>query len=176
MVRDQVWQALATVHDPEIPPCSITDLGLVEAVRTSDDAVEVDLLPTFVGCPALDVIHEDVTAAVKAVSEGRAVRVRFLYSPPWTSDRMTERGREALKAYGVTPPGQHADQTPSLTFIPLSAVRGEGDPVRCPFCGSADTVLESAFGPTLCRSIRFCPSCRNPFEAFKAKTLHVTPA
>ena len=175
MVRERVWEALATVHDPEIPPCSITDLGIVEDVRVSDDALEIDLLPTFVGCPALDVIREDVTTAVEEIAEGRAVHVRFLYSPPWTSDRITERGHEALKTYGITPPGSGQGDT-RTTFIPLSAVHGERQAAACPFCGATETVLESDFGPTLCRSIRFCPSCRNPFEAFKPKTLQVTPA
>jgi ring-1,2-phenylacetyl-CoA epoxidase subunit PaaD len=155
-----VWEALGRVHDPEIPPVSITDLGIVEDVRTPRAAVEVDLLPTFAGCPALDVIREDVEAAVSAVAGDRAVRVRFVNSPPWTSDRITRAGREAMRTYGLTPP-------PGLTgalvlpVIPLHP--------RCPFCGSRDTVRESAFGPTLCRATHYCNACRNPFEAFKPK-------
>ena len=175
-MRERVWEALGTVHDPEIPPCSITDLGIVEDVRVAEDAVEVDLLPTFVGCPALDVIRDDVTMAVQAVAEGRAVRVRFLYSPPWTSDRITQRGHEALKAYGITPPGSGQGGETRTTLIPLSAVQRGPREAACPFCGAAETVLESDFGPTLCRSIRFCPSCRNPFEAFKPKNLQIAPA
>ncbi len=96
-VELRVWEALAGVHDPEIPPLAITDLGIVEAVRVSPDRVEVDLLPTFVGCPALDVIREDVEAAARDAAEGREVRVRFVYAPPWTSDRITPAGREASR-------------------------------------------------------------------------------
>lgn len=165
-IEAEVWDALAAVPDPEIPPCSITDLGIVERVAVSHDGVEVDLLPTFAGCPALDVIRRDVEAAVLGVAGDRAVRVRFVYAPPWTSDRITARGRDALRAYGLTPPGEAAGSGPVV--IPLGSL---GPPAaRCPFCGSEDTVRESAFGPTLCRSTHFCNACRNPFEAFKEKT------
>jgi ring-1,2-phenylacetyl-CoA epoxidase subunit PaaD len=167
-VELRVLAALAGVHDPEIPPLAITDLGIVESVRVTTGRVEVDLLPTFVGCPALDVIREDATAAARTAAEGRDVHVRFVYSPPWTSDRISPEGREALRSYGLTPPGEGGHRT---TFIPLAALdRTEGS-VTCPFCGSADTVMESAFGPTLCRTTHFCRACRNPFEGFKPKTV-----
>jgi ring-1,2-phenylacetyl-CoA epoxidase subunit PaaD len=161
-----IWEALAEVHDPEIPPCSITALGIVERVQVTDDVVEVDLLPTFAGCPALDVIRKDAEEAVLAVVPGSEVRVRFVYSKPWTSDRITPEGRRALRAYGVTPPGRGNGET---VVIPLAALERRQGTVTCPFCGSDDTVLESAFGPTLCRSTHFCRNCRNPFEAFKPK-------
>jgi ring-1,2-phenylacetyl-CoA epoxidase subunit PaaD len=161
-----VWEALATVHDPEIPPCSITDLGIVAEVRATEDAVEVDLLPTFAGCPALDVIREDTEHAVRSVAGNRATQVRFVFSPPWTSDRITEAGRQALRSYGITPPDGRNPRDPVV--IPLAALLPtEG--ATCPFCGSANTRMESAFGPTLCRATHFCRACRNPFEAFKPK-------
>jgi ring-1,2-phenylacetyl-CoA epoxidase subunit PaaD len=162
--EDRVWDALSAVPDPEIPPCSITDLGIVERVAVTAERVEVDLLPTFAGCPALDVIGRDTEAAVRSVAGGRAVRVRFVTSPPWTSDRITARGREALRGYGLTPPGEPGGRV----LIPVAAVSSPGG-VPCPFCGSSNTVRESAFGPTLCRSTHFCNACRNPFEAFKPK-------
>lgn len=161
-----VWATLANVHDPEIPPCSITDLGIVERVAVTDEAVQVDLLPTFAGCPALDVIRQDAEAAVRTVAHERDVRVRFVFTSPWTSDRITEEGRRALTVYGITPPGERGHDP---VVIPLAALsRSEGK--ICPFCGSRDTVLESAFGPTLCRTTHFCRACRNPFEGFKPKT------
>ncbi len=166
-VEHEVWTALAGVPDPEIPPCSITDLGIVERVRVTPDALEVDLLPTFAGCPALDVIREDAEAALRPVAGDRAVRVRFVYSPPWTSDRITPEGREALRTYGVTPPERGGKGGPVV--IPLASLHRTTGTRTCPFCGSQDTVLESAFGPTLCRSTHFCRACRNPFEAFKPK-------
>jgi ring-1,2-phenylacetyl-CoA epoxidase subunit PaaD len=161
----RVRAALSGVRDPEIPPCSITDLGIVEDVRVTDRAVEVDLLPTFAGCPALDVIREDVEAAVRPLAGPRTVRVRFVHSPPWTSDRITPAGREALRSYGVAPPGEGGGRV----VVPLIGVAGPREPAVCPFCGSRDTELDSAFGPTLCRSTHFCRTCRNPFEAFKRK-------
>ncbi len=168
----RVWEAVAAVHDPEILPCSIVDLGIVERVEVTDSRIEVDLLPTFAGCPALDVIEADVRAAIQGVAGGQEVRVRFIYSPPWTSDRITEQGREALRAYGVTPPDS-VGQTPGRqVFVPLSALNGAARPLTCPFCGSQQTVVESDFGPTLCRTIHFCQACRNPFEGFKPKTVN----
>ena len=166
----RVWEAIAAVHDPEIPPCSIVDLGIVERVQVAESGIEVDLLPTFAGCPALDVIEADVRAAIQGVADGKDVRVRFVYSPPWTSDRITEQGREALRAYGVTPPSPVGQAPSHKAFVPLSALKDAGPPLTCPFCGSLQTVVESDFGPTLCRTIHFCRACRNPFEGFKPKT------
>jgi ring-1,2-phenylacetyl-CoA epoxidase subunit PaaD len=160
----RVWEALSTVHDPEIPSISITDLGIVERVRIDEDGVSVDLLPTFAGCPALDVIREEAERAARLAAPGSAVAARFVYSPSWTSDRITPAGREALRSYGLTPPGEGGP-----TFLPLATLGRTEGAATCPFCGSEDTVLESAFGPTLCRSTHFCRACRNPFEAFKPK-------
>jgi ring-1,2-phenylacetyl-CoA epoxidase subunit PaaD len=168
-LEGRVWAALSAVPDPEIPPCSITDLGIVERVTVTVDAVEVELLPTFAGCPALDVIGEDAEAAVMAVASGREVRVRFVYSPPWTSDRISSAGRAALRAYGISPPRGPTDAETVPVLVPIEAVHAAEPRGPCPFCGSDDTVLESAFGPTLCRATRFCRSCRNPFESFKPK-------
>ena len=159
----EIWEALASVRDPEIPPISITDLGIVERVDVSDEAVEVALLPTFAGCPALDVIKEDVERSVRSVAGGRAVRVAFVYAPPWTTDRITPAGREALRSHGITPPGE------GTVFVPVASLARTEGSAPCPFCGSEDTVLESAFGPTLCRTTHFCRACRNPFEGFKSK-------
>jgi ring-1,2-phenylacetyl-CoA epoxidase subunit PaaD len=164
-----VWGALGDVRDPEIPPCAITDLGIVEAVRVRPDVVEVDLLPTFAGCPALDVIREDVVAAVSAVAGDRDVQVRFVNAPAWTSDRISPAGREAMRTYGLTPPAAGAK---GPVLVPIGTLgRGGEDPspAACPFCGSRETVRESAFGPTLCRATHYCRACRNPFEAFKPK-------
>lgn len=162
MVEERVRSALAAVMDPEIPACSIVELGMVERVAATDEAVEVDLLPTFVGCPAKDVIGEDVTAAVVSVAEGRDVRVRFVYDPPWTTERITASGKTALRSYGIAP---HWDARPEAVVVPLRVSSG----VPCPYCDSTETDMESAFGSTPCRTQHFCRSCRNPFEGFKAK-------
>ena len=165
-----VWRALAAVHDPEIPPLSITDLGIVEEVRVREATVRVVLLPTFAGCPALDIIRDEAERAVQAAVPGKAVEVRFAFSPPWTSDRITPEGRESLRRYGLTPPGEGAYRLPLIPLGELHRNDSSHPGAVCPFCASRDTVLESAFGPTLCRSTHFCRSCRNPFEAFKDKT------
>ena len=138
-----VRSALAEVADPEIPAISIVDLGVVERVDVSDDAIHVELLPTFVGCPALDAIRDAVEARLGEF--GRPVEVAFGFSVPWTTDRITERGRRNLAKSGFAPPG---DDT-------------------CPYCGSANVLTDNLFGPTQCRSTRYCRSCRQPFEALK---------
>lgn len=138
-----VWEALADVADPEIPTVSIVDLGIVEAVRADRDRIAVTLLPTFVGCTALDVIRARVEERLADL--GTPTDVRFDRHVPWTTDRITAAGRERLRRSGFAPPG---DET-------------------CPLCGSPDIVTDSLFGPTQCRSLRYCRSCRQPFEAFK---------
>jgi ring-1,2-phenylacetyl-CoA epoxidase subunit PaaD len=138
-----IRSALAEVADPEIPAISIVDLGVVERVDVSDRAIRVELLPTFVGCPALDAIRDAVEARLAAF--GRPVEVEFGFAVPWTTDRITERGRRNLATSGFAPPG---DDT-------------------CPYCGSLNVLTDNLFGPTQCRSTRYCRSCRQPFEAFK---------
>jgi ring-1,2-phenylacetyl-CoA epoxidase subunit PaaD len=145
-LEEAVREALAGVVDPEIPTASINDLGMVERVEVTPDGVEIDLLPTFLGCPAKVVIGEQARRAAEAVSGDRRVDVRFVLDPPWTTDRVNEAGRSALREYGISP---------------------ESD--RCPYCGSSDTELSSDFGPTPCRSTHFCRGCRNVFEGFKLK-------
>ena len=141
-----VRHALGRVHDPEIPSISIVDLGIVESVRVTPDSIAVELLPTFVGCPALDVIRAAVEEALAPL--GRPMSVEFTWRVPWTSERITEAGRAALAASGFAPPADPAD-------------------VRCPYCSSARVTMDSAFGPTQCRSLFYCRDCRQPFEAFK---------
>lgn len=152
-------EALARVMDPEIPALSIADLGMIERVEASGVEIEIDLLPTFVGCPAQFVIREDAERAVRAAVPGARVTVRFVFDPPWTTDRITPAGRDALREIGIAPPEQRGGADASLLQIGM----------RCPWCGEAVSTLESAFGPTPCRSIRYCPACRNPFEGFKTK-------
>jgi len=152
-----VRAALADVPDPEIPVVSIVDLGMVEDVEVAPDGIRVVLLPTFVGCPALEVIRSSVEARLRAF--GRPVEVRFDYRVPWTSDRITPEGRDKLRASGFAPPTPNRPDEPILVQL--------ATPVACPNCGSRRTVLENAFGPTQCRAIHHCTDCRQPFEAFK---------
>ena len=154
-ILEEIKLALADVNDPEIPAISIVDLGIVHegVVDGGSGAIRVELLPTFVGCPALDAIREAVERRLAAF--GRPVDVRFVFSVPWTTDRITPAGHDALRRSGFAPP------TGTAPLVVLDA------PVRCPFCDSSQTRLENAFGPARCRSIRYCMSCRQPFEQFK---------
>ena len=153
-----VRAALADVPDPEIPVVSIVDLGMVDEVRVDKDGIHVSLLPTFVGCPALDLIRSSVERRLAPF--GLPIDVRFEYRVPWSSDRITPHGRASLRASGFAPPAPVRDDEPLLIQL--------GRPVPCPNCGSRRTVLESAFGPTQCRAIHHCTACRQPFESFKS--------
>ena len=153
-----VRAALAEVPDPELPMVTVVDLGMVERVEIDPEGIHVELLPTFVGCPALDLIRGAVEDRLRAF--GEPVDVRFAYRVPWSSDRITAAGRQKLHAAGFAPPGQADHDAPVL--LQLSAV------VPCPHCGSRRTVLENVFGPTQCRAIYHCTACRQPFEHFKS--------
>jgi ring-1,2-phenylacetyl-CoA epoxidase subunit PaaD len=152
-----VRAALAEVMDPEMPVVSIVDLGIVERVDVRADGIDVELLPTFVGCPALDVIRAAVEERLGVF--GRPVSVAFGFSVPWTSDRITAAGRQKLARSGFAPPRSGGASEPML--VQLAA------PVACPHCGSRRTAMENAFGPSQCRSIHYCTACRQPFEALK---------
>lgn len=178
-----IFDVLRTIPDPEMP-ISIVDLGLVEAVRVTPaqqpvasaasqgHCVEIDLLPTFVGCPALDMIADDVRAKVGQLPDVSDVKVSWLFDPPWTVDRITEAGRESLREHGVTVPaaGCHAagaDGSRNLAHSSQLTVPLRTSAIPCPFCNSTSTRLESPFGPTRCRMIYYCEACRNSFEHMK---------
>jgi ring-1,2-phenylacetyl-CoA epoxidase subunit PaaD len=143
-----VRAALAEVPDPEIPVLSVVDLGIVHRVTVRDDAIDVAILPTFVGCPALDVIRATIAERLTERFD-RPVSVEATFEVPWTSDRISPSGRAALREAGIAPPDDPAT-------------------MRCPHCDSRDVVMDSAFGPTQCRSLFYCRGCRQPFEALKS--------
>jgi ring-1,2-phenylacetyl-CoA epoxidase subunit PaaD len=153
-----VRAALEEVPDPEIPVVSVVELGMVDDVDVGPHRIRVTLLPTFVGCPALEVIRTSVERRLQDF--GRPVEVRFDFRVPWTSDRISPDGRTKLLASGFAPPGPVRADEPLLVQL--------GTPVPCPNCGSRRTVLENAFGPTQCRAIHHCTACRQPFESFKS--------
>ena len=152
-----VRAALAEVPDPEIPVVSVVDLGMVERVAVTADGISVELLPTFVGCPAVDAIRSAVADRLAAF--GRPVNVELTFRVPWTSERITPEGRDKLRRSGFAPPTGETSGGPILLAVAPAA--------PCPYCGSRRTVLENAFGPTQCRSIHYCTACRQPFEQFK---------
>lgn len=154
MLKDKVMAALQSVNDPEIDSVSIIELGMLEELEFKPAGVLIKLLPTFMGCPALDIIKNNVVKAVESIEEIKKAEVQFIFHPPWTSDRVSDIGRERLKEFGIAPPPRHIDET------------GEWQ-ADCPYCGSTYTTMENLFGPTACRSILYCKACKNPFEAMK---------
>jgi ring-1,2-phenylacetyl-CoA epoxidase subunit PaaD len=163
LTRDDIFAVLDGVKDPEVPVLSVIELGIVRGVEVDDpDAVTVVVTPTYSGCPAMQEIEEDIRTALRAHGVANA-RVRTTYSPAWTTDWMTDEAKAKLEAYGIAPPGRAPSAHEDL--VPL---RRNAEVVRCPYCKSGHTELRSEFGPTACKSIRFCNSCRQPFEQFKA--------
>jgi ring-1,2-phenylacetyl-CoA epoxidase subunit PaaD len=158
VTADAVWQALAEVPDPEIPTISLVDLGVVRDVSVEDDRVRVEFTPTFLGCPALEVMVGALEEAIRGV--GGDPEVEVIQDDSWSTDRITPEGREKLRESGFAPPPLRSEG--AVTLVQLTkAVH------RCPYCGSTETKLENIFGPTPCRSLRYCESCRQPFEQFK---------
>jgi ring-1,2-phenylacetyl-CoA epoxidase subunit PaaD len=154
----QVWEALEEIPDPEIPVISLVDLGVIRSVDVQDGHVRIEFTPTFLGCPALEVMKR---AMEEKVSElGAEPEVTVISDDSWSTDRITPAGREKLRAAGFAPPAPREASAP--TFVQLQA-----NVFRCPYCGSTKTHLENIFGPTPCRSLRYCESCRQPFEQFK---------
>jgi ring-1,2-phenylacetyl-CoA epoxidase subunit PaaD len=151
----EVWAALAEIPDPEIPTVSMVDLGVIHRVERSPDRLRVEILPTFVGCPAIDAMKRAVEARLAGMAP--EVEVTVTFEQPWSSDRITDEGREKLRTSGFAPPGPVAGQL--LTVVSV---------VPCPHCGSRRTMIENVFGPTLCRAIHYCTDCRQPFEGFKS--------
>ena len=158
MTEAAVWEALAEIADPEIPVISLVDLGVVRDVAIDGDRVRVEFTPTFLGCPALEVMRDAMADKVREL--GGEPDVRVISDDSWSSDKITPEGREKLRTAGFAPPAPREATAPTLVQL-QSAV------FRCPYCGSKDTRLENIFGPTPCRSVRYCNGCRQPFEQFK---------
>ena len=158
--KDRALGILDSVKDPEVPVLSVVELGVVRGVEVTGEAVTVTITPTYTGCPAMQVIEEDIRAALVA-GGFRSVTINTVYAPAWTTDWISGTAREKLRAYGIAPP--HLVGAESL--VPLGpTVRT----VECPFCGSSNTTTASEFGATACKSLHVCHACRQPFEHFKA--------
>jgi ring-1,2-phenylacetyl-CoA epoxidase subunit PaaD len=148
VTAEEVWAALEEIPDPEIPVVSLVDLGVIRSVDVSDGHVHVQFTPTFLGCPALEFMKRAIEEKVPEAE------VEVVQDDSWSTDRITPAGREKLREAGFAPPAPRLVQLQSQVH-------------RCPYCGSTDTALENLFGPTPCRSLRYCRSCRQPFEQFK---------
>jgi ring-1,2-phenylacetyl-CoA epoxidase subunit PaaD len=143
-----VWEALEEIPDPEIPVISLVDLGVIRSVEVDDEHVRIEFTPTFLGCPALEFMKRAIEEKVPGAE------VVVVQDDSWSTDKITPTGREKLRAAGFAPPAPRLFQLQSQVH-------------RCPYCGSTETRLENIFGPTPCRSLRYCDSCRQPFEQFK---------
>lgn len=153
---DQIYLWLEEVKDPEIPVLSLVDLGVITNVTSDSGGVKIELTPTFVGCPALDMMKDEIISMLQAKGI-KKVEVQVSFREIWTSDRISEKGKEALKKFGLAPPPSRQ------IFTDLEVL----EHAVCPRCDGINTEMKSSFGPTLCRSIHFCHDCREAFEQFK---------
>jgi ring-1,2-phenylacetyl-CoA epoxidase subunit PaaD len=154
----EVWTAIDEIPDPEIPVISLVDLGVIRDVQVDGTRVRVELTPTFLGCPALEAMRRALEE--KVASLGGEPEVAVIQDDSWSTDRISAAGREKLRAAGFAPPAPRSAGATTLVQLQSRAF-------RCPYCGSTETRLENIFGPTPCRSIRWCEGCRQPFEQFK---------
>ena len=156
ITTDKIYALLAQVKDPEIPVLSLIDLGVITGVDVVDDRVVIQMTPTFVGCPALDMMQTEIRQVLEE-NNIEKVEIEVSYRKPWTSDMISEKGKQALKKFGLAPP------PPRQLFADLDIL----EQAECPHCGSTNTELKNTFGATLCRAIHFCRDCREAFEQFK---------
>lgn len=151
-IENEVWKGLQEVKDPEIPSISVVEMGMIHHVSVGEGTVVIQFMPTFVGCPALKIIEKNIVERITEIEGVREVQVKFIVEPVWTSERISESGREKLRQFGILPPPRESEEMWEL---------------ECPYCQSKNTTLDNLFGPAACRSIAYCRDCRNPFEALK---------
>jgi len=153
----KIWDILEEVKDPEVPVLSVVDLGVVREVKADDEGVEIVITPTYTGCPAMNVIEMDIKATL--ASKGyKNLKVTTVLSPAWTTDWLSEAGKQKLKAYGIAPPVGSVDKAELI---------GEERHIECPQCGSKNTEMVSQFGSTACKALHKCKDCLEPFDYFK---------
>jgi ring-1,2-phenylacetyl-CoA epoxidase subunit PaaD len=159
LTEDEIRSILNEIPDPEVPAISIVELGVVRDIRITDDGVEIDITPTYSGCPALKTMEDDVRA--KMQEHHIPVKIKTIFKHAWTTEWMSEETKEKLRAYGIAPP----QKISFANMHPFSKERTE--PLACPFCSSTNTKLTSQFGSTACKALYFCDNCHQPFEHFK---------
>jgi ring-1,2-phenylacetyl-CoA epoxidase subunit PaaD len=156
LTKEQVYTWLEEVKDPEIPVLSLVDLGVITEVSVNNNSVHIEMTPTFVGCPALDFMKMEIQE-VLARHGVENVLIDVTFRKPWNSDLISEKGKEALKKFGLAPPPSRE------LFMELDVL----EHAICPRCNGTDTDMKNTFGPTLCRSIHYCNRCKEAFEQFK---------
>ena len=163
VTNDDIFEVLGTIPDPEMP-ISITDLGLIENVSIVDTTIHVTVLPTFIGCFALPTIAKEIEQKLSLLEGITTVEVNFIHDPPWSTDRISDAGRASLAEHGIAVPdnGSFCNNEIENDIVKLKT-----SAIPCPWCHSRETTVTSPFGPTRCKSIHFCNSCRQPFERMK---------
>lgn len=155
----KIWGILETVTDPEVPVLTVTDLGIIRNVKLDEDSVEVTITPTYTGCPAMDMIAMNIKLAL--IENGyRNIKITSVLSPAWTTDWMSENGKQKLKEYGIAPPNPKQQVCDNKLFADAEAV-------QCPHCESYRTHRISEFGSTACKALYQCDDCKEPFDYFK---------
>jgi ring-1,2-phenylacetyl-CoA epoxidase subunit PaaD len=154
----EIWNILEKVNDPEVPVLSVIDLGIVRSVKTYTDKIDITITPTYSGCPAMDIISMDIR--LKLIEKGyRNISIQQQLSPAWTTDWMSEEGKQKLKSFGIAPPNPRQQFCTSEMF--------QQEVVQCPRCNSYHTELISQFGSTACKSMYRCLDCKEAFDHFK---------
>jgi ring-1,2-phenylacetyl-CoA epoxidase subunit PaaD len=156
--KEEIFSLIKEIPDPEIPVITISELGVIRDVSVNGDSVEVKITPTYSGCPALQRMENDIRE-ILAQSGVQNLKITTVYSPPWTTDWLTEEAKEKLRKYGIAPPEKTTEDKSWLT--------GKSKIVKCPRCGSANTKLISQFGSTACKALYQCQDCLEPFDYFK---------
>lgn len=156
-VDQHIEDILYSVSDPEIPVLTIVDMGIIKKVEKVDDHYLIYITPTYSGCPAMDTIEDDIVKAFE--EEGLKAKVKHVLSPAWTTDMITEKGKQALEKYGIAAPRDSS--------IDKAALSGEKNQIKCTNCGSMDTKMVSRFGSTACKALFQCNDCGEPFDYFK---------
>ncbi len=160
--QEELYSILETVMDPEIPTVSVVDLGIVRDVELVNDVVTVTITPTYSGCPAMHMIEQEIRQVLS--DNGFSVTIKMQYSPAWTTDWMSQKGREAMKESGIAPPCHNAD----TTLVKFPWEKNLEVSVSCPRCQSNHTEKKSEFGSTACKALYYCNQCHQPFDYFKA--------
>ena len=161
---DEAWAVLEGLSDPEIPVISLRELGILREIREADDGLEVVITPTYSGCPAMEQIRDDILSLL--AKHGFKARVVTQLSPAWTTDWMTQEGKEKLRQYGIAPPVHRASDVAVVKFMPKNFAV-EPQAVPCPQCGSSNTQETAHFGSTACKALYRCQDCNETFDYFK---------
>jgi ring-1,2-phenylacetyl-CoA epoxidase subunit PaaD len=156
--KEQIFELLSEIPDPEIPVINIIELGILREVKFTDDWCIVVITPTYTGCPAMKVIEDDIKIKLKEIGIEK-VKVELVYSPAWTTDWISDVAKEKLRAYGIAPPDHSS--------IDKAVLLGKARELKCPLCGSKNTEMISQFGSTACKALYRCLDCKEPFDYFK---------